>query len=518
MSSSPRAEDRRQLFELSWNFAQDSKFAFDAETGILLDANPAAEKLMGHSRKELLGMHVTMLHPEVERERVKVEFRQTAHEHTEHSDYHIQRKDGRCVPVLITSSKSAQVGNRSVLIAAIRDISDQVEREFRLSTLNWALSAYASAALALGQVSSPEDLHQAICEAITRQSAYVLAWVAIAEDGPDKRIQVAAAAGSAVGYLDGLKLSWSKNEPGGVGPTGICIRTNQLQIIEDTETALVFRPWRERLHQFGIRSIVSIPYLIEGSQSGALEVCAAYPNAFEPVAFEVFHNLVKELRHGIRTLDQGRVLQEERRRGEAVQTQLNQALSAMVAPIVTAMEMRDPYTAGHQGRVAEIAYAIGKEMGWPESRLQGLRAAALVHDIGKISIPSEILTKPTKLSSAEREMIKAHVEAGYTILKGIPFAWPIAEIVRQHHEKIDGSGYPRGLQADQILAEAKVLTVADIVEAMAAHRPYRPGMGLKLVLEQIEREAGSLLDAEVVRVCVTLFREKGLLVAGLNSV
>src|ERR1035441_5320430 len=164
-------------------------------------------------------------------------------------------------------------------------------------------------------------------------------------------------------------------------------------------------------------------------------VYAAHVRAFDPVAIDVFQHLGEQIGHGLHAIGQQRLLLTEQMRRAKIETQLTDALSAMVAPIVTAMEMRDPYTAGHQGRVAEIAYAIGKEMGWPESRLQGLRAAALVHDIGKISIPSEILTKPTLLTSAEREMINAHVEAGYTILKGIPFAWPIAEIVRQHHEK-----------------------------------------------------------------------------------
>jgi putative nucleotidyltransferase with HDIG domain len=186
----------------------------------------------------------------------------------------------------------------------------------------------------------------------------------------------------------------------------------------------------------------------------------------------------------------------------------------MVAPIVTAMEMRDPYTTGHQSRVAEIACAIGREMGWSEERLQGLRVAALVHDIGKISIPAEILTKPGKLNAAEREMIRGHAETSYAILKDIPFAWPVADIVRQHHEKLDGSGYPLGLKGDAILPEAKVLAVADIVEAMASFRPYRQGIPLDLVLKQIQKEAGELLDPEIVRVCVALFSEKHYFVQG----
>jgi len=495
----------------------DSRFAFDADTGVLIDANPAAEALTGYARAELLGMHVSLLHPESERERAKIEFRNSIGISKAHYDFHIQRKDGASVPVFIKSTKASLIGNSLVVIAVIRDITDQVETEHRLSTQNWALAAYAGSALALGQARSSEGLFQGICEAITRQSAYVLAWVGIAQDTHDRKIKVAGAAGAAIGYLDGLELSWAADEPGGMGPTGICIRTNELQIMEDSETVASFQLWRERAQRAGIRSTVSIPFSIRGARRGALIVCAAYPNAFEPVAIEVFQHLAAEIGHGVHTVEQEQILEAERLHMAKVQTQLNNALSAMVAPIVTAMEMRDPYTAGHQGRVAEIAYAIGKEMGWPESRLQGLRAASLVHDIGKISIPSEILTKPTRLSTAEWEMIKAHTEAGYTILKDIPFAWPIAEIVRQHHEKVDGSGYPRGLKGDEILDEAKVLTVADIVEAMAAHRPYRQALTLEVALNQIEQDAGTLLDPEAVSVCISLFREKGFTVAGLST-
>jgi HD-GYP domain-containing protein (c-di-GMP phosphodiesterase class II) len=155
-------------------------------------------------------------------------------------------------------------------------------------------------------------------------------------------------------------------------------------------------------------------------------------------------------------------------------------------------------------------------MGWPEGRLQGLRLAAMVHDIGKITIPAKILSKPGRLSAAEFKLVKRHAESSYIILKDIPFTWPVAQIVRQHHEKLDGSGYPLGLKADAILPEAKVLTVADMVEAMASDRPYRKALGLEFALAQIEKEAGTLLDAEVVRICAALFREKRLILQGLK--
>ena len=246
-------------------------------------------------------------------------------------------------------------------------------------------------------------------------------------------------------------------------------------------------------------------------------VYSTQPNAFEAASIDVFEHLSREIVHCLHALDLEKALNAGKIALANTQRQLTEALSAMVAPMVAAMEMRDPYTAGHESRVAEIAVAIGKEMGWSEDRLQGLRVAALVHDVGKISIPAEILTKPTRLTSGEWALIREHPETSYKILKDIPFAWPIAEIVRQHHEKLDGSGYPQGLKGDAILPEAKVLAVADIVEAMTAHRPYRPGIKLDVVLKQIERDAGSLLDAEVVRISALLFRKKRIVLPGLNS-
>jgi response regulator RpfG family c-di-GMP phosphodiesterase len=409
-----------------------------------------------------------------------------------------------------------QFGCCPQLIFEFRDITEEKRKEHLLSAQNWALSAFSIAALALGRARSTEGLLQSICEAITRESVYVLAWIGIAEENPEKKIRVAAAAGTAVSYLDDLRVTWAENEPTGQGPTGICVRTHALQIMEDTETSPVFGLWRERASRFGIRSSVSIPIQVEGSWSGVLVVYAQRPRAFEASPVEVFQRLAEQIIHGVKALEQKKLLDAERRRRENTQKHLTEALSASVAAIVTAMEMRDPYTAGHESRVADIAYAIGKEKGWSEDHLQGLRIAAMVHDIGKIAIPIEILTKPTKLDQAEYKLIKRHPEAGYAILRDIPFTWPVADIVRQHHEKLDGSGYPQGLKESAILPEARILAVADIVEAMASNRPYRQAIDIAAVLEEVESMAGTLLDADAVRICAALFREKRLDLQGLG--
>ncbi|HQT26759.1 MAG TPA: HD-GYP domain-containing protein [Burkholderiales bacterium] len=178
-----------------------------------------------------------------------------------------------------------------------------------------------------------------------------------------------------------------------------------------------------------------------------------------------------------------------------------------IEAISATVEMRDPYTAGHQRRVSNLAAAIAKEMGLQEDRIYGISLAGIVHDLGKIHIPAEILSKPSRLGELEYSMIKIHPQAGYDILKGIDFPWPIAKIVLQHHERLDGSGYPGGLSGDDILLEARILSVADVVESMTSHRPYRPGLGLGAALDEIEKGRGSRYDPEAVDSCLRLFRE-----------
>jgi len=186
---------------------------------------------------------------------------------------------------------------------------------------------------------------------------------------------------------------------------------------------------------------------------------------------------------------------------------LHRSLEGTVQVISRAVEARDPYTAGHERRVAELAYAIGQQMELAVALLEGIRMGALVHDIGKINLPAEILNKPTRLSALEYGLIKTHPQVGYDILLGIEFPWPIAEIVYQHHERVDGSGYPQGLQGDAICLEAKIVAVADVVEAMFSHRPYRPGLGIDKALGELQRGRDQQYNPEVVDACLQLFKE-----------
>lgn len=184
---------------------------------------------------------------------------------------------------------------------------------------------------------------------------------------------------------------------------------------------------------------------------------------------------------------------------------LNLALEGIVKAVSKTMGFRDQYTTLHQKRVADISCAIAARLGWPEERIKGLKLAALIHDLGKISTPTDILTKPAKLSHAELELVREHAEIGYQILKGFEFPWDIAEMVHQHHERLDGSGYPQGLKGDAILPEAKIIAVADTIESMAAHRPYRQSVGLLGALNEIRTGAGKIYDADAVNAALALF-------------
>ena len=189
---------------------------------------------------------------------------------------------------------------------------------------------------------------------------------------------------------------------------------------------------------------------------------------------------------------------------------LRRAMEGIVQAISVAVEMRDPYTAGHQQRVADLACILAAEMGLGEDDIYGLRMASVIHDLGKITVPAGILAKPGRLSELEYELIKNHVKAGYDILKQIEFPWPLADTILQHHERLDGSGYPQGLKASEIMIQARILAVADVFETIASHRPYRPSLGLQHAIDEISKHSGTLYDPAVVSVLLKLVEQGSL--------
>ena len=184
-------------------------------------------------------------------------------------------------------------------------------------------------------------------------------------------------------------------------------------------------------------------------------------------------------------------------------------LNGTVEAIAALYEKRDSYTAGHQRRVAQIACAIAREMGFPDEQVDGIRVTGVVHDIGKIAVPGDILSKPGRLSAEEFSIIKIHPQVAYEVLKNLEFPWPVAETILQHHERLDGSGYPNGISGEAIILEARILCVADVVESMVSHRPYRPALGMKRALREITRNKGVLYDPDVADACSKLSSNGG---------
>lgn len=212
--------------------------------------------------------------------------------------------------------------------------------------------------------------------------------------------------------------------------------------------------------------------------------------------------LEAEREQKINLLNISKNLAQEYINGMSELSNLEESLQALASML----EKRDPYTAGHQRRVADLAEKIALELGLPKEQAHGIRLAGLVHDIGKIQVPAEVLNKPGKLTDLEFDMIKLHPQVGYDILKAIKSPWPISDVVHQHHERLDGTGYPQGLKGDQVIIEARILAVADVVEAMSSHRPYRPGWGIEAALTEITKLRGTHLDADAVDACLKLFK------------
>ena len=379
------------------------------------------------------------------------------------------------------------------------------ETNLELDKRTWALSALSQAAAALARADSVDLLVQEVCAAIAAQGPYILAWVGRAENDENKTVKVIGAYGSATDYVKDIAVSWSEFQASGLGPGGTCIRTGISSVVGDSELDEGFSAWRVRARDYGIRSAVgcSIPDG-DGHPYGVLLVYSKVPNAFGDSEVKLFEALAKEIGFGMRSIDRQQRLDDQIHEKQVAQESLASALMATIEAMGKTMEWRDPYTSGHQKRVALLSKALAQKLGWERDQVQALYMAALVHDIDKVAVPSEILTKPAHLTALEMQLVQGHVESGYQILKDIPFPWLIAEMVHQHHERLDGSGYPRGLKGNEICLEAKILGVADTLESMSTHRPYRAALGLQAAINELQTQSGIKFDAEIVKVAVDL--------------
>lgn len=384
-------------------------------------------------------------------------------------------------------------------ITAMRAASEDLRRR------NWALAALNRADRAIVHAEDEQTLLHAVCAAITHEDEYPLCWIGWAEDDEGGTVRVAAAAGVEQGYVGDLHVTW-RDGPSGNGPTGMAIRSGRSVVNNHAAASEQFRAWRTRAQTFGLGASLAVPLVGRAGALGALAVYSRSEDGFGPQEVELFEEFARNLVFGIESRRTRLAYEASAAALAAQEATLRKALTDALAAMAGMLEQRDPYTAGHQKHVARLAVAIGREMGLPPDRLEALNLAAIVHDIGKIEVPVEILTKPARLSRAEFALIKHHPEVGYQLLSRIDFPWPIADIIRQHHEYLDGSGYPRGLKGDEILTEARILTVADIVDSISSDRPYRPALGVDAAIEEIVRLKGIRLDPAVVDACLAVLK------------
>lgn len=346
------------------------------------------------------------------------------------------------------------------------------------------------------------------CAVMVEQGGYAMAWVGFAEHSPQKVVRPVAQYGHDDGYVASANNTWAETERG-QGPPGSAIRTGRTQVNRNVLTNPLMVPWRKAALARGYQSSIALPLKGDQGTFGALSIYAGEPDAFDEATVALLEELAAQLSFGIvarRTAAERTCIAEQNHQNEA---RLRRGLEETIEAVCAAMEMRDAYRVNHQKRVTALAHAIAEEMGLAEIAIHAVKIAAIVHDVGTIRVPSEILAKPGTLSEIERSLFQGHAQDGRDILKGITFPSPIADIVWQHHERLDGSGYPRGLRGEEILLEARIIAVADMVDELASARPYRPALGMELALQEIARGRGTSYDATVVDACIRLCRENG---------
>jgi len=466
-----------------------------APDGTIRFSSESVRAVAGYAPADVVGMSVSrFVHPDdLPRVAQALKLHAEQPNRTLRGDYRMHRKDGNWRDVEVVSRNLVGVPEIVGLVAVIRDVTERRQQERALARANRALKARSQANKALVQATGEAQLYQAMTQAIVEAAGYSMAWIGLPDEA-GARLRCVAACGLTVDRVEAVCVSWPEGEDVR-DPTARCLRTAEAQVCRTIGP----EPCASAA---GFQASAAFPLKNAQGLFGVLCIYSDDAGTFDRVEMALLAEMAEDLSFGILTL---RVRAER----DANLRRLERSMEATVHALAGTVEMRDPYTSGHQRRVADIAAAIGVALGLPEFQLRGLALAARIHDLGKLRVPAEILAKPGQLSAAELALVQCHADAGRQILAGVDFPWPIADIIGQHHERMDGSGYPQGLKGEQILLEARIIAVADTVEAMASHRPYRPAQGIDAALAEIERGRGTLFDAPVVDACLKLFRQKG---------
>lgn len=468
----------------------------------MLKSNRNREGIFGFTIKEVENKKWMELLPENEKELIKGyhTLRMTGATQIPNKYItHIKNKSGKIRECLNTVELITGTKNSVISLVDITQYN-------RLSKALKAISAINALQL---HARDEQSLLEEVCHKIADLGGYRFVWVGCVDKNPEQTMLPVACAGYEEGNLSTLNVVCIGTEPF-LNLAGEAIKTRRPVICHTTATDPWFTLCREEELRRGYKAVIAIPLCIEEkSAAGVLVICSEDEAVFDTDEVRLLREMADDLVFGIKYL---RTKVAEDMNAKKLKTSLEnmrKLLFETVDTLTILTEERDPYTAGHQKKVAFLAAEIAKEMGLSAIQIEGVAIAGSVHDIGKIAIPSEILSKPGKISKIEFELIKTHSKVGYDIIKNIEFPWPVADIILQHHERIDGSGYPQGLKGEAICLGARIIAVADVVEAMSSYRPYRAALGVEKALEEIERMKNKDFDPKVVDACLNLFKNKG---------
>ena len=473
--------------------------------GRLLEVNGKLCSMLGYSREELLARtYLDITHPddrEISTENTNRLVAGRVGSELPLLETRCVRKDGSPVWVTVAVAIVRNTGGTpDYFMAVIQDITDRKRAEHAMLRVNCALRVLGICNNVLLRAETEMQLLQRMCDKIVGVGDYLRTWVGIVEHDEQKTVRPIAYAGYAPGFIEQAQVTWTDNEHGR-GPAGKAVRTRKLQVVQNAHTDLAFRLWQANAARLGYGSVLALPLISLNGVLGVLIIYSSEVDAFNASEMQLLNEVANEIAYGMVAL-------RTRVAHETSEKRLLRNLEGTTLAMAATLDRRDAHTAGHQRHVAELAVAIAREVGMPEDEIHGLHLAAVMRDLGTIQIPAEILSKPTRLTPIEYDLIKTHAATGYDILKEVDFPWPVAQMVYQHHERLDGSGYPRGLKGAEILPGAKILAVADTVEAMASRRPYRPGFDIEETLEEVMSAQDTIYDRAAVGACVKLFREK----------
>lgn len=458
----------------------------------ILDINPAYERITGLKREEAMGSIASQLYGNAEPPYLELYAKVAKSGESTSFETYFPPMD-KHFHISVFSPRRGQFAT------VFSDITEGKQAELHIKKLYSLQTAIRDINQELLCFKDEAALFHQVCAILAKVEFVNSVWIGMTGEGSFD-IKPVAQIGFEEEFLATVKVAWNGSEYGS-GPSGTAIKTKQPVVINDIASDPNFAPWRAEAMQRGTAASISLPLIFEGKAIVIINIGSAQKDVFGDEEVSFLTEVAGDIAVGIRA---SRLQKEINRSVE----KLRLALNNTVAAIGLLCEQKDPYTAGHQRRTTQLAVAIARGMNLPQDTVDGIEIASLIHDIGKFTVPSEILSKPGKLSEFEFGIIKAHSDTAYQILKGLDFPWPVAKIILQHHERMNGSGYPQGLSADNICIEARILAVADVVEAMSSHRPYRPALGVGMALEEILQKKGILYDAEVADACIRLFYEK----------